>query len=80
MSLISHISRWVDIGHKSIAVQSLLQRFGLKPTEVLHVGDQMSRTGNDYRARTACATLWIANPKETKHLLKLIIQNHDSFM
>ena len=40
---------WVDIGHKSLAVESLMKYFKLSPWEVLHTGDQMSKTGNDFR-------------------------------
>jgi IMP and pyridine-specific 5'-nucleotidase len=65
--------RWVDVGHKSIGVQSLMNHLSLLPQEVLHVGDQMSKTGNDFRARTACCTLWVGNPKETRHLLRYLL-------
>ena len=42
----------------------------IKPESTLHVGDQfLSGGGNDFKARLACTTAWIAEPAETVALL-----------
>lgn len=77
---------WVDIGDKSLGVESL-QRFLCKDLtyhhlcpilkhETLHIGDQFASVGaNDFRARQSACTVWIANPKETLAILDELI-NH----
>lgn len=48
------------------------QRFfgGIDGSKTLHVGDQFLSAGaNDFKARLACTTAWIANPTETCQLL-----------
>lgn len=70
---------WVDVGDKSLGV-SVLQRFfhdlagdhlEIWGGNTLHVGDQfMSLGGNDFKARKACTTAWVANPGETVELLE----------
>ncbi len=67
--------RWVDVGTKSIAVEALQQYLSIKAEDTLHVGDQMSQTGNDVRARFSCPTLWVMNPKETRFLLLQLIED-----
>ncbi|KAI9820328.1 MAG: IMP 5'-nucleotidase [Pycnora praestabilis] len=62
---------FVDIGDKSWGVLSC-QRFfgGIEGSKSLHVGDQFLSAGaNDFKARLACTTAWIANPMETVQLL-----------
>ncbi|KAI9700699.1 MAG: IMP 5'-nucleotidase [Candelina mexicana] len=62
---------FVDIGDKSWGVLSC-QRFfgGIEGSKTLHVGDQFLSAGaNDFKARLACTTAWIASPAETVQLL-----------
>ncbi|KAL9001668.1 MAG: hypothetical protein Q9188_005361 [Gyalolechia gomerana] len=62
---------FVDIGDKSWGVLSC-QRYlgGIEGSKTLHVGDQFLSAGaNDFKARLACTTAWIANPAETVALL-----------
>ena len=62
---------FVDIGDKSwgvLACQSFMG--GIRGSQTLHVGDQFLSAGsNDFKARMACTTAWIANPAETVQLL-----------
>lgn len=62
---------WCDIGGKDLGLR-ILQKFyqpsdPIKPSETLHVGDQFAPVGsaNDFKARLAGCTLWIASPAET---------------
>lgn len=53
------------------------QRFfgGIDGSKTLHVGDQFLSAGaNDFKARLACTTAWIANPAETCSLLDEIAE------
>ncbi|KAL9583016.1 MAG: hypothetical protein Q9212_002962 [Teloschistes hypoglaucus] len=62
---------FVDIGDKSWGVLSC-QRYlgGIDGSKTLHVGDQFLSAGaNDFKARLACTTAWIASPAETVALL-----------
>ncbi|KAL8687677.1 MAG: hypothetical protein Q9218_006220 [Villophora microphyllina] len=62
---------FVDIGDKSWGVLSC-QRYlgGIEGSRTLHIGDQFLSAGaNDFKARLACTTAWIANPAETVALL-----------
>lgn len=65
---------WVDVGDKKIGVACLQQHLGIKACETLHVGDQFSSIGNDLKARSVSATVWIINPKETRYCLKMILK------
>ena len=67
---------FVDIGDKSLGVQACQKWFGgIKPQNTLHVGDQfLSGGGNDFKARNACCTSWIASPLETSGLLEMMIE------
>ena len=66
---------WMDIGHKGIGVRALQARLGVKSAQCLHVGDQFSTSiGNDFAARVAAPTLWVAGPKETQHVLKTMLE------
>lgn len=62
---------FVDIGDKSWGVRACQHFFGgIDGAKTLHVGDQFLSAGaNDFKARLACTTAWIANPAETVHLL-----------
>ncbi|KAF1815141.1 IMP-specific 5'-nucleotidase-like protein 1 [Eremomyces bilateralis CBS 781.70] len=62
---------FVDIGNKEWGVRSCQQFFGgIDGSKTLHVGDQFLSAGaNDFKARMACTTAWIANPRETVQLL-----------
>ena len=62
---------FVDIGDKSWGVRACQGFFGgVKGERTLHVGDQFLSAGaNDFKARLACTTAWIANPAETVQLL-----------
>lgn len=43
---------------------------GIEGRKTLHVGDQFLSAGaNDFKARLACTTAWIASPAETVQLL-----------
>ncbi|KIX06741.1 uncharacterized protein Z518_04717 [Rhinocladiella mackenziei CBS 650.93] len=66
---------FLDIGDKSLGVQSCQQWFGgIPPSSTLHVGDQfLSGGGNDFKARSACCCAWIASPAETVALLDEMI-------
>ncbi|KAI9726213.1 MAG: IMP 5'-nucleotidase [Chrysothrix sp. TS-e1954] len=62
---------FVDIGDKSWGVLAC-QRFfgGIAGSKSLHIGDQFLSAGaNDFKARLACTTAWIASPEEPIHLL-----------
>ena len=66
---------FLDVGDKSLGVQACQKWFGgIRPERTLHVGDQfLSGGGNDFKARNACTTAWIASPEETLSLLDEII-------
>ncbi|PNS13777.1 IMP-specific 5'-nucleotidase 1 [Sphaceloma murrayae] len=62
---------FIDIGDKSWGVLACQKYFGgIDGSKTLHVGDQFLSVGaNDFKARLACTTAWIANPAETVALL-----------
>lgn len=62
---------FVDIGDKSYGVKACQSYCGGIPgASTLHVGDQFLSAGaNDFKARLACTTAWIASPAETVALL-----------
>ncbi|CAI7602393.1 unnamed protein product [Penicillium bialowiezense] len=62
---------FVDIGDKSWGVRACQRYFGgIDPSKTLHVGDQFLSAGaNDFKARLASTTAWIASPAETVELL-----------
>jgi len=55
-------------------VGALQRRLGVSPKVCLHVGDQFSSIGNDFAARHATPTLWVAGPKETQHIIKRLLE------
>ncbi|ANB15264.1 IMP 5'-nucleotidase [Sugiyamaella lignohabitans] len=63
---------WVDIGDKRYGVLSLQSYLGGIPSSrTLHVGDQFASIGaNDFKARLAACTVWIANPHETVEIIQ----------
>ncbi|RPB16939.1 IMP-specific 5-nucleotidase [Morchella conica CCBAS932] len=58
---------FVDIGDKRLGVLCCQRFFGeIKGSETLHIGDQFLSAGhNDFKARMAGTTVWVANPAET---------------
>jgi len=62
---------FVDIGDKQYGVRACQKFFhGIDGSKTLHIGDQFLSAGaNDFKARSACTTAWIASPKETVELL-----------
>ncbi|PLB34743.1 IMP 5'-nucleotidase ISN1 [Aspergillus candidus] len=62
---------FVDIGDKSWGVRACQRYFGgIGASHTLHVGDQFLSAGaNDFKARLASTTSWIASPAETVSLL-----------
>lgn len=74
---------WVDIGDKSLGVESLqsylckdetLDICPILKSETLHVGDQFASLGaNDFKARLSACTAWIAKPKETVDILDQLL-------
>ncbi|KAK0268292.1 IMP 5'-nucleotidase [Friedmanniomyces endolithicus] len=62
---------FVDVGGKSYGVMSCQAHFGgIEGGRTLHVGDQFLSAGaNDFKARLACTTAWVASPTETCNLL-----------
>ncbi|CAK3817234.1 IMP-specific 5 -nucleotidase 1 [Lecanosticta acicola] len=70
---------FVDIGDKSWGVMACQRYFGgIEGGRSLHVGDQFLSAGaNDFKARLACTTAWIASPTETVALLDEIQQLYE---
>lgn len=62
---------FIDVGNKEWGVRACQKYFGgIAGSKTLHVGDQFLSVGaNDFKARLACCTAWIANPAETVALL-----------
>lgn len=72
---------WVDIGDKRLGVLALQQYLGgVKGSQTLHVGDQFASVGaNDFKARLAASTVWIASPRETVEIIdELLLYLDDS--
>lgn len=68
---------FVDIGDKSWGVRACQNYLGgIEGSRTLHVGDQFLSAGsNDFKARLACTTAWIANPSETVSLLDELLHH-----
>ena len=67
---------FVDIGNKRVGVAGL-QTFidgGVEPQQCLHVGDQFLNTGNDFAARSCCATVWVTSPVETFYCVRRLLR------
>jgi IMP and pyridine-specific 5'-nucleotidase len=67
---------FVDIGDKAFGVRVCQNFFhGIEGSKTLHIGDQFLSAGaNDFKARAACTTAWIAGPQETVDLLDEIAE------
>lgn len=67
---------FVDIGDKSWGVLACQRYFGgIEGGKTLHVGDQFLSAGaNDFKARLAATTAWIANPQETCALMDEVFE------
>jgi len=66
---------FVDVGNKNHGLIALQDYLGATPTEVLHVGDRFTASGNDSSTRDCCSILWVANPEETAFFMRQLI--HD---
>ncbi|KAI8475916.1 MAG: IMP-specific 5'-nucleotidase-domain-containing protein [Monoraphidium minutum] len=64
---------FVDIGNKSIGLDALMRYLGAGPTEVLHVGDRFTDSGNDAATRDVCSIVWVANPEETAFFIRMLL-------
>ena len=64
---------FVDVGNKSLGLDALKAYLQLSPSQVLHVGDRFTASGNDSATRDCCSILWVANPEETDFFIKLLI-------
>lgn len=71
---------FVDIGDKSWGVLVCQKVFGgISGSRSLHVGDQFLSAGaNDFKARLASTTAWIASPEETVQLLDELREHSES--
>lgn len=58
---------FVDIGDKRLGVLCCQKFFGdVAGSQTLHIGDQFLSAGhNDFKARLAGTTVWVASPAET---------------
>jgi len=70
---------WVDVGDKLIGVQTLQRYLAATPSNTLHIGDQFLSTGNDFATRSACCTAWVTGPQETTYMLKILLNNLETF-
>ncbi|CCF57514.1 hypothetical protein KAFR_0C05230 [Kazachstania africana CBS 2517] len=72
---------WCDIGGKNLGIYSLQKYYDtenpIQPCETLHVGDQFAPMGsaNDFKARLAGTTLWIASPQDTVDVLNRLTKD-----
>lgn len=77
---------WIDIGDKSLGVESLQKYLcrdealhhvcPIYKSESLHIGDQFASLGaNDFKARLSACTVWIASPRETVAALDDLIKH-----
>ena len=66
---------FVDVGNKSLGLESLMSHLAFTPAEVLHVGDRFTESGNDSATRDCCSILWVANPEETFFFINLLLKD-----
>ena len=66
---------FVDVGNKSLGLEALMSHLNFEPSQVLHVGDRFTDSGNDSATRDCCAILWVANPEETYFFIHLMLQD-----
>lgn len=46
----------------------------ITPCECLHVGDQFTESGNDLTVRQQSPCIWVANPVETKAVIRRLMR------
>ena len=62
--------------NKTLCVKKLKERLSMERKDMLFVGDALFRGGNDYIMKsTGIKCIPVASPKETKQLIRKIIQN-----
>ncbi|CCK68827.1 IMP 5'-nucleotidase KNAG_0B03860 [Huiozyma naganishii CBS 8797] len=72
---------WCDIGGKNLGIRALQRYYcpgsAIDPAQTLHVGDQFAPMGsaNDFKARLAGCTMWIASPEETVDVLNRLTRD-----
>eukprot|EP00241_Pyramimonas_parkeae_P019021 CAMPEP_0114298186 /NCGR_PEP_ID=MMETSP0059-20121206/12284_1 /TAXON_ID=36894 /ORGANISM="Pyramimonas parkeae, Strain CCMP726" /LENGTH=385 /DNA_ID=CAMNT_0001420531 /DNA_START=88 /DNA_END=1242 /DNA_ORIENTATION=+ len=54
----SRVDVWLDIGSKGHGIRCMSDHYGIKPHEILHIGDELYSTGNDRTARESSCTVW----------------------
>ncbi len=65
--------------NKTLCVKKLRERLGVKQKDMLFVGDALFRGGNDYIMKsTSIRCISISGPKQTKDLVRRIIQSCNS--
>lgn len=64
---------WVDVGDKRHGILALQSFLGVSAEATCHMGDRMTNTGNDKRARDVAMTIWVTNPDETCDYLELLL-------
>jgi len=65
--------------NKTLCVEKLRGRLGVKREGMLFVGDALFRGGNDYIMRsTGIRCIAVSGPKQTKKLVRRVIQGHRS--
>lgn len=63
--------------NKTLCVEKLRERLGVKKEDMLYVGDALFRGGNDYIMRsTGIHCISVSGPKQTKQLIRRIIHDH----
>lgn len=70
---------FVDVGNKSIGLEALMAYLGFEPSEVLHIGDRFTDSGNDSATRDCCCIVWVANPEETFFFINLLLGDVQKF-
>ncbi|KAH7444603.1 hypothetical protein KP509_02G084900 [Ceratopteris richardii] len=66
---------FVDVGNKSVGLGALMSYLRKQPSEVLHVGDRFTISGNDAATRSKCPILWVANPEETAFYTRMLLRD-----
>lgn len=69
---------FADIGTKELGIKVLCALEDAKASQVIHIGDQFTRTGNDIMARQACGTVSVDSPQETVSFLNLMLDEIDA--
>eukprot|EP00899_Mesostigma_viride_P019895 jgi/Mesvir1/27907/Mv03421-RA.1 len=66
---------FVDIGNKSLGLSALMQYVNVQASQMLHVGDRFTVSGNDNATRGICSILWVASPEETAFFVQLLLRD-----